>query len=124
MKKYFDDIKTVWANKDIAIICGESVFNEIEYNIFDAANTVEYQKAPTVNAFEEYDKIFQNAKKIDINKIIIIILGPTAKVLAYDLAKEGYRALDLGHIAKSYDWYMKNKTTSKINDLVAFFSPG
>lgn len=33
--------------------------------------------------------------------------GPTANVLASDLTKVGFRALDLGHLAKSYDWYKK-----------------
>lgn len=48
------------------------------------------------------------AKKIDKNRIICIILGPTATVLAYDLAKEGYQALDLGHIVKAYNFYKTN----------------
>ena len=35
-------------------------------------------------------------------------LGPTATVLAYDLAKEGYQAIDIGHIDIEYEWYLKN----------------
>lgn len=38
------------------------------------------------------------------DRLIIIVLGPTAKLLAYDLNKLGYRALDLGHMAKAYEW--------------------
>lgn len=33
--------------------------------------------------------------------------GPTANVLVADLTQCGYRALDLGHLAKSYDWHKR-----------------
>ena len=45
-----------------------------------------------------------------INSLIIIALGPTATVLAYDLAKEGYQALDMGHFDIEYEWYLRNAT--------------
>ena len=54
-----------------------------------------------------YDNLLTNAKKIDKDRLVIIILGPTATVMAYDLAKLGYQALDFGHIAKDYDFYTK-----------------
>lgn len=123
LNKYFEDIKKLWQNRDVAIICGNSVFDKIENNIFDSANSVEYIYAPSKDAFTHYDEILLNAKQIDKNKVVVIILGPTAKILAYDLAKEGYQALDLGHIAKSYDWYLKNKTTLNMKDAVDFFNP-
>ena len=56
------------------------------------------------------------AKKIDKNRIICIILGPTATVLAYDLAKEGYQALDLGHIVKAYNFYKTNGDRNVFSD--------
>ena len=36
-----------------------------------------------------------------------ISLGPSATVLAYDLAKEGYQALDIGQLDNEYDWYLQ-----------------
>ena len=57
------------------------------------------------------------------NKVFICILGPTAKVLTYDLAMHGWQALDLGHIAKSYDWFMQNKTIDDMKSAMDFFSP-
>lgn len=105
---YFSKIKEIWLNRDIVIICGKTVFDAIETNIFDCARSVEYQYAPSVNAFNVYDEILIKARQIEKNKLVIIILGPTATVLAYDLAKEGFQALDFGHIAKDYDFYCKN----------------
>lgn len=106
-KSYFEKIKQIWANRDITIICGKTVFDKIENDIFNCAKSIEYQYAPPLNAFEEYDNIFEEAKRINKDRLVVIILGPTATVLAYDLTKEGYQAIDFGHIAKDYDYYLK-----------------
>ena len=54
----------------------------------------------------------------------MLMLGPTAKVLACDLAFEGYWALDIGHIDSEYEWYkmgamqkvkFKNKHAAEFN---------
>ena len=37
------------------------------------------------------------------NPLILISLGPTATVLAYDLSKTGVQAIDIGHITNMYD---------------------
>ena len=79
-----------------------------EYDVFDNAKSVTHQIAPSRDAFDEYDKILAEALKVDRNKMIIIILGPTATVLAYDLGLNGYQALDLRHIAKDYDRFKRN----------------
>ena len=107
MEGYFDKFRKIWDQKDIVIVTGQTVFDKIDYNIFDNAKSVEYLYGPSKNAFEEYDNILNKALTIDKNKIVIAILGPTAKPLCYDLALKGYQALDLGHIAKSYDFYKK-----------------
>ena len=39
-----------------------------------------------------------------------MVLGPTAKVLAYDLALEGYWAVDIGHIDSEYEWFRMGAT--------------
>lgn len=122
-EKYFSCIQRIWANKDITIICGKTVFDKIDNNIFANAKSIEYQYAPSLNAFEEYANILQSSQQIDKKRLVIIILGPTAKVLAYDMSQLGYRALDLGHIAKAYDWYIKGQSTVDINDAIEFFNP-
>lgn len=104
----YQNIRKIWNNRNITVISGNRVFKKIKYNIFDNAKTVEYIKAPTVNAFEKYEKILAEAKKINKDRLILLILGPTATVLAFDLAKEGYQAIDIGHLVKSYDTFKKN----------------
>lgn len=120
---YFSKLRCIWNNKNIIIVCGNTVFDNIEYNLFDNACSIKYIYVPSINAFDSYENILENIKKEDISYLIILICGPTAKVLAYDLSLSGYRALDLGHIAKSYDFYRKNIKINTFQKSHTFFSP-
>ena len=63
-----------------------------------------------------YEEIFKEITKQDKSKLILIALGPTATVLAYDLSKAGYQAIDIGHIDIEYEWFLqgaKNKCPVK-----------
>lgn len=119
---YFNKIKKIWENKEIVIVCGETVFNNIDYNIFENSKSIDYIYAPSRNAFDKYDELLAKSLEYSKDKLFIIILGPTANILAYDLANTGYRALDLGHIAKDYNAYMKKieRNGTKIGE---FFLP-
>lgn len=119
---YFKKMKKIWEQKDIAIICGERVFSNIEFNIFDCARSVDYYFTASKNAFDDYEEIFKRATRIPQGKLIICLLGPTAKVLAYDLTLLGYRVLDMGHIAKDYDAYRKRVPKNK-ETIGKFFQP-
>ena len=41
------------------------------------------------------------------DSLILIALGPTATLLSYNLAKEGYQALDIGHFDIEYEWFLR-----------------
>lgn len=120
---YFEKLKNIWKNRSVTIICGENVFSNITYNIFKCANKINYIKCPSLNAFDQYNDILQKSLQTSKEDLVIIILGPTAKVLAFDLCNMGYQALDLGHVAKSYDWYKKKKSTLQESNAIDFFAP-
>ena len=42
---------------------------------------------------------------------MLLALGPTATVLAYDLSKLGYQAIDIGHLPNCY-WQWKGSGTT------------
>ena len=45
--------------------------------------------------------------------LVIIALGPTATIMAYDLAKLGYQALDLGHFDIQYEYHIRGIHTKE-----------
>ncbi len=102
-EKYYNLVRQIWDGKDITIIKGEGT-EKFENDIYDNAKSVSYIYGPKEHAFRDYQRIFEEAKKLPKDRLIIAVLGPTAKVLAYDLHKLGYRVLDLGHMGKAYHW--------------------
>lgn len=64
---------------------------------------------PAENAFDRYEEIYNEAVKQPKDKLFLIALGPTASVLAYDLAMKGYQAIDIGHADLSYEWLLRGR---------------
>ena len=81
-----------------------------EMCIRDSAKSVNYIYGPKAHAFRDYDRLLAEAKAQPKDRLMIVVLGPTATVLAYDLAKAGYQALDIGHLGKAYDWLKRKET--------------
>ena len=61
---------------------------------------------PKKNSFNVYDKIIKETLKINKKRLILIALGPTATILSYDLYKQGYQVIDVGHIDIEYEWFL------------------
>ena len=101
---YFDFLKTIWENRDIVIIEGEESRLGVGNDLFSNTNSISRILCPKENAYKKYDEIFSFARNLDKNKLILIALGATATVLAYDLHREGFQALDVGHVDIEYEW--------------------
>lgn len=105
-ERLFKKIKTLWLNRDIVIVEGEESRIGVNNDLFSCAKSIKRILCPQKNAFSYYDRIFNAVLKIPKENLIIIALGPTATVLAYDLCEIGYQALDIGHIDIEYEWFL------------------
>ena len=77
-------------------------------DLLNNARSIKRIIAPTLNAFDKYDTLFELAKQQPKESLFLICLGPTATILAYDLAESGYQAIDSGHLDVEYEWFLKN----------------
>jgi len=111
-ERRFRLFKKVWEKQEIVIVEGEHSRLGIGNDLFNNAKSIKRVLCPASNAFAKYDQILAEVKKQNKSKLILIALGPTATVLAYDLALSGYRALDIGHIDIEYEWFL-NKAIEK-----------
>lgn len=105
--------KKIWDNRDVVIVEGEYTKMGIGNDLFGNSKSLARVICPSKNAFEMYPEILQYLQTLDKNNLFLIALGPTATVLAYDMAKAGYQALDTGHLDVEYNW-MKKKATRKV----------
>lgn len=116
-KIWFKRLSELWNDKDIVIIEGEGSRLGVGNDMFNNSKSISRILAPATDAFNKYTDIFNEVQKIDKNKLILIALGQTATVLAYDLYKLGYQAIDIGHIDIEYEWFlMKAEKKVKIKN--------
>lgn len=108
IEAYYNEIRKIWEGRDITIIRGEKSEN-FQYDIYDNAKSINYIYGPQAHAFRDYERILSEALLQPKEQLMIVVLGPTATILAYDLAKAGYQALDIGHLGKAYDWLKRKE---------------
>ncbi|MEY2192744.1 SP_1767 family glycosyltransferase [Neobacillus sp. BF23-41] len=110
---WLSKLKLLWEGKEVVIIEGSKSRLGIGNDLFDNTSSIERILVPEENAFFKYNQILEEAKKIDKSKLILLAIGPTATVLAYDLYNLGYQAIDIGHVDIEYEWYLR-KAKNKI----------
>lgn len=105
--KRFEDIQKIWDGQDVLVVEGEYTRFGVGNDLLDHAATVSRILVPSKNAFSKYDEILSEVRRQGRDKLILAILGPTATVLAYDLAREGYWIIDIGQLDVEYEWYLR-----------------
>ena len=123
---YVSKLQTLWEDRDIVFVEGKNSRLGVGNDLFANAKSVRRILAPEKNAFEKYDELLSSVKKnCKKDDLIIIALGPTASILAYELSEE-YQALDMGHVDIEYEWYkmavtekvpVKNKHVNECNSM-------
>lgn len=107
---WFRELKNIWNEREIVIIEGEKSRLGVGNDLFNNVKSISRILAPSENAFKSYHDILEEAKKVSKDKLILIALGPTATVLAFDLHKLGYQAIDIGHADIEYEWFLRKST--------------
>ena len=109
--KRFEKLKKLWDGRDIIIVEGEKSRLGIGNDLFDNVKSTRRILCPVDNAYTKYSEILAAAKRNASDDVLFILaVGPTATVLAYDLFKAGYRALDIGHADIEYEWFRAGAT--------------
>lgn len=96
-------IKQIWQDRKVLLVTGKGSRFTFEEELFNNATSTEFLYAPPKNAFAEYDSILNQILQYDKDEYLIMpVLGPTATVLAHDLAKRGYQAIDFGQMPGTF----------------------
>lgn len=112
----FNNLKQVWAGKDILIVEGKYSRLGVGNDLFSNVNSIKRILCPQKNAYSKIKQIedaildIYNENYFDL---VILALGPTAKMIVFDLYKV-MRLLDLGHIDIEYEWFLR-KAKNKIS---------
>jgi len=107
----FSDIKSLWNHLDITLVEGEKSRLGVGNDLFSNTKSIKRILAPAENAFSKYYELLEATKTTPPENLILLSLGPTAKVLGHDLIKLGYRVIDIGHIDMEYEMFLRSSPT-------------
>lgn len=107
-------LKRIWDDRDILLIEGKFSRLGVGNDLFANAKSVQRILGPARDAFDCYDALLKAGQKYGKDKLILIALGPTATVLAYDLGMAGFWAIDIGHADLEYEWLKSGARTQTV----------
>lgn len=105
---YFNLWKKIWNDKDLLIVEGEKNRFGVGNDLLGNTRSIKRILCPPENSFQKYNEIFDAIKNNASGRLVLLILGPTATVLSYDLSALGIRALDIGNLDMEYEWFLRN----------------
>ena len=108
-----EKLRSLWQDKDLLIVEGETSRSGVGNDLFDNSKSIKRIIGPSKNSYQDLDWIYDKVMEHSANRLVLVMLGPTAKVLVKRLADSGIQAIDLGHIDSEYEWYQM-KATHKV----------
>lgn len=112
--KYFNKLKLLWDNKDILIVEGKYSRSGEGNDLFSNSNSISRILVPPRDAFRKINLIESAIKQNAENKLILLMVGSTAKVIVDDLKnKDNFenQMIDIGHIDSEYEWFKMGAKT-------------
>jgi len=111
---YLSAWQALWKEKDILLIEGAETRFGAGNDLLDGANSIKRILCPSVDAWARYSDILASTLKHSAScDLVLLALGPTATVLAYDLSQNGIRAIDSGNLDMEYEW-MKRGSRNQV----------
>ncbi|GGI64148.1 SP_1767 family glycosyltransferase [Limosilactobacillus caviae] len=120
----FAKLKRLWEEKDILIVEGALTRSGVGNDLFANANSIKRIICPAKDSYQQINQIEQAIKENAENRLVLLMLGPTAKVIVDDLQDLGNQMIDIGHIDSEYEWFkmgathkvkLANKHTAEFN---------
>lgn len=107
---HFNLIKKLWQDKDVLIVEGVKTRFGIGNDLLSNSFSIKRILAPEHHAFRVIRELEQAVLHHGANRLVLIALGPTAKVLAYRLSLAGFQAIDIGNLDIEYEWFLRGET--------------
>jgi hypothetical protein len=99
-------IKQIWENRRVVFVVPKRGRYVYEERLFGNVKSADCIFIDAFDAFSFYDSILSESLTKPKESLFLIAAGPTATVLAYDLYRSGYQALDIGHLPNCYREYL------------------
>ena len=109
----FRNLKSIWSNKNILIVEGENTRSGVGNDLFGSAKKISRIICPSHDAFLKKQEIEEKILLHKNNCLILLMLGPTAKIITKELGYIDNQIIDIGHIDSEYEWYRHGFTEKR-----------
>ena len=98
--------RRIWQDREVTFVCNDQFRDAMSSsNLFDNTKSRSFVRAPDKNAYGCYDDLLEQSIRRPTDNLFLLACGPTAAILACDLAARGYQAVDVGDILeRTYPW--------------------
>jgi len=106
--QYFRAFEPIWAGRDVVLVHNSPATTS--HPLLRQARAITHVPCLKQHAFREYDDLLERTAELPGPEVIFVIAaGPTAGVLAWDLAQRGSQAIDIGHLTDAYDEFAQKQ---------------
>lgn len=105
----FASIRRLWQDRDVLLVEGYYTRSGVGNDLYANAHSVERIICPSKNAWNKHQAIEAAIKEHGEGKLVLVMLGMAATVIAADLADWG-QVIDLGHLDSEYEWFQMGAT--------------
>lgn len=107
-QQYFNIWQKIWNDKNLLIVEGKLSRFGVGNSLLDNAKSIRRIICPSENAFDKYNEIKESILSTTGYDLVIISLGPTATLIAYELSLQGVWAIDSGNLDMEYEWMSRS----------------
>ncbi|MCC4396534.1 SP_1767 family glycosyltransferase [Limosilactobacillus reuteri] len=120
----FTKLKQIWQGRDLLIVEGALTRSGVGNDLFADAKSIKRILCPAKDSYQQINQIELAIRANAENRLILLMLGPTAKVIVDDLQDLSNQMIDIGHIDSEYEWFkmgatykvkLENKHTAEFN---------
>jgi hypothetical protein len=111
---YWACVFEIWRDRDVTLVRGHE--KRANTNMMRSSKSIHQIAVPSAHAWRDYSSILSECLDRPKEDLFLICAGPTATVLAYDLAKRDRHAVDLGHLGLFYRrcWGVEDMTDRQV----------
>ena len=111
--RVFQRFKEIWRDKNIILAEGTHTRIGVGNDLLNDAKSVKRILCPAQNAYLSKSRIIEAIVSLHTDELVLLALGPTATILAYELTTMGIQALDIGHLDIEYEWFLSGANSKK-----------
>lgn len=94
-----NEIIKIWNNKNVLVVEGENTKLGLGTELLNTSKSISRVLIPNKDCFEKIEDIKEYVlNNNNIYDIVLLVAGPAASVLSYELCKNGVQSIDLGQI--------------------------